>query len=105
MTSSLGLGIFASTIARTSQQVLFIIFFIMVFFMLLSGFFLPIENMPDWVQKITYINPVRYFMFIVREIFLKGAGFAELWRESLYMLSIGALFFGLSLLFFTKKTA
>lgn len=105
MTSSLGLGIFASTIARTSQQVLFIIFFIMVFFMLLSGFFLPIENMPDWVQKITYINPVRYFMFIVREIFLKGAGFAELWRESLYMFSIGALFFGLSLLFFTKKTA
>ncbi|HEX7509924.1 MAG TPA: ABC transporter permease, partial [Chitinivibrionales bacterium] len=69
MASSLGIGILTSTIARTPQQVLFLTFFVLLFFMLLSGFFIPLENMPHWVQNVTYVNPLRYFMFAIREIF------------------------------------
>lgn len=105
MLSSLGIGIFTSTVARTQQQALFIIWFFLLFFMLLSGFFLPVENMPHWVQKITYINPVRYFMHVLREMFLKGSGFAELWREGLAMLAIGVSVFGFSVLKFNRKAA
>jgi len=68
---------------------LFIIWFFLLFFMLLSGFFLPVENMPHWVQIVTLANPVRFFMLVLREMFLKGSGFAELWREGLAMLAIG----------------
>ena len=74
MISSLGIGILTSTVARTPQQVLFLIWFIMIFFILLSGFFIPVENMPHWVQGVSCINPVRYCMFAIREMFLKGPG-------------------------------
>jgi ABC-2 type transport system permease protein len=74
MLSTLGIGILTSTVARTQQQALFIIWFFLLFFMLLSGFFMPVENMPHWVQVITYVNPVRYFMYVLREMFLKGSG-------------------------------
>jgi ABC-2 type transport system permease protein len=105
MMSSLGIGILVSSVAGTSQQVLFITWFFLIFFILLSGFFIPVENMPGWVQGITNINPVRFFMLVVREIFLKGAGFAELWRAGLSMMGIGVFVFGLALIFFTKKAA
>ncbi len=105
MLSSLGIGIFTSTVARTQQQALFIIWFFLLFFMLLSGFFLPVENMPHWVQSVTYANPVRYFMHVLREMFLKGSGFKELWREGLAMLGIGFFVFTFSVLKFNRKTA
>ncbi|MEO7424708.1 MAG: ABC transporter permease [Fibrobacteria bacterium] len=105
MLSSLGIGIFTSTVARTQQQALFIIWFFLLFFMLLSGFFLPVENMPHWVQIVTLGNPVRWFMHVLREMFLKGSGFAELWREALAMLTIGFTVFGFSVLLFNRKAA
>jgi ABC-2 type transport system permease protein len=105
MTSSIGIGILISTIARNAQQVLFMLWFILIFFLFLSGFFLALENMPLWVQKITVINPLRYFMFILREMFLKGSGFAELWRQGLSMLVIGAAVFGASLITFQRKVS
>jgi ABC-2 type transport system permease protein len=105
MSSSLGIGILVSTIARNAQQVLFMLWFLLIFFLFLSGFFLALENMPDWVQKVTYVNPLRYFMFIVREMFLKGSGFAELWPQGLAMLVIGGVVFGASLLTFQRKVS
>jgi ABC-2 type transport system permease protein len=105
MLSSLGIGIFTSTVARTQQQALFIIWFFLLFFLLLSGFFLPVENMPHWVQQVTLANPVRWFMRVLREMFLKGSGFAELWREGLAMLAIGATVFGFAVLKFNRKAA
>lgn len=105
MISSLGIGIFVSTIARTPQQVLFLIWFVLIFFILLSGFFLPVENMPDWIQKLTYINPVRFFMFTVRELFLKGAAAQQLWRELVLLASIGITVFSLALLSFSRRTS
>lgn len=105
MLSSLGIGIFTSTVARTQQQALFIIWFFLLFFLLLSGFFMPVENMPHWVQTVTYINPVRYFMQVLREMFLKGSGFAELWREGAAMLAIGVTVFTMAVLKFNRRTA
>jgi len=81
--STLGLGIFASTISQTQQQAMFLVWFFSVFAILLSGFFIPIENMPNWVQWITHLNPLRYFMVIVREIYLKGTGALFLWKETI----------------------
>lgn len=104
MLSSLGIGIFTSTVARTQQQALFIIWFFLLFFLLLSGFFMPVENMPHWVQLVTYLNPVRYFMFVLREIFLKGSGFPELWRPALAMAGIGITVFTLSIFKFNRST-
>jgi len=105
MISSLGIGICTSTIARTAQQVLFLTFFVLVFFLLLSGFFIPVENMPGWVQQVTAINPLRYFMEIIRDIFLKGSGFAELWKQGAAMLCIGCVVFGAALLAFNRKVS
>jgi ABC-2 type transport system permease protein len=103
MMSSLGIGILTSTIARTPQQVLFLIWFIMIFFLLLSGFFIPIDNMPGWVQKVSLINPVRYFMFALREMFLKGSGLVELWKYLLSLFAIGFSVFGASALLFHRR--
>ncbi|MBD3242989.1 MAG: ABC transporter permease subunit [Chitinivibrionales bacterium] len=103
MVSSLGIGILTSTIARTSQQVLFLTWFVLLFFLLLSGWFLPIENMPAWVQGVTYVNPVRFFMTAVRDIFLKGLGFGDLWREALIMAGIGTGVFTLALVSFRRQ--
>jgi ABC-2 type transport system permease protein len=101
--STLGLGIFASTIAKTQQQAMFIAWFFMVFAILLSGFFVPIENMPNFIQVITYLNPVRYFMVIIREIYLKGTEIQYLWKEGLAMLVFGLVTFISASLRFHKR--
>jgi ABC-2 type transport system permease protein len=103
MLSSIGIGVLTSTIARTPQQVLLLIWFILIFFILLSGFFIPIENMPLWVQQMTTINPVRFFIQAVREIFLKGSSLQDLWYEAGVMFITGVVVFGSSLLFFHRR--
>jgi len=87
--STLGVGIFVSSLARTQQQAMFIAWFIMIFALLLSGFFVPIENMPRAIQYLTYVNPLRYFIIVLREIYLKGTPFRFLWKEALAMGVIG----------------
>jgi ABC-2 type transport system permease protein len=73
----LGLGMFISTITDTQQQAMFISWFFLVIFILMSGLFTPIENMPDWAQAVTKLNPVSYFVKIMRMVLLKGSGFAD----------------------------
>lgn len=73
----LGLGLFISTITDTQQQAMFISWFFLVIFILMSGLFTAIENMPVWAQKITLFNPLRYFMEVVRMVLLKGSGFRD----------------------------
>lgn len=100
----LGIGILTSTIARTSQQVLFMTWFIMTFFIMLSGFFVPVENMPVWIQKITVINPVKYFMFAIRELCLKGTSLCDLSGQLFSLTIIGITVFSAAALLFHKKT-
>lgn len=77
----IGIGIFMSTISSTQQQVMFLTFFFMLTFILMSGIFTPVENMPDWAQKVNIINPFAYFMRVIRMVFLKGSGFADIRHE------------------------
>jgi ABC-2 type transport system permease protein len=102
--TTLGLGLFISTIARTQQQAMLIAqFFFFMPFMFLSGFTFPIANMPYSIQLFTYIIPLRYFLEIVRGIFLKGTGIGELWPQAAALLGLGAVIFTLSVARFQKK--
>ena len=101
--STLGLGIFVSTIARTQQQAMFIAWFFMIFALLLSGFFVPIENMPLGIRYLTYINPLRYFISILRELFLKGTPFRYLWTEAAAMGAIGLVALASATMRFRKR--
>ncbi|OGL46396.1 MAG: hypothetical protein A2161_02980 [Candidatus Schekmanbacteria bacterium RBG_13_48_7] len=103
--STSGLGIFISTVSKTQQQALFTTWFFMVFGILMSGFFTPIENMPQILQKVTYLNPLRYFMRIIRDIFLKGSNFWELQSDILYLALFGILMFTLSWIRFSKTVS
>lgn len=104
MLSTLGLGLFVSTISKSQQQAMitsaFLIIMPMVF---LSGFAFPIENMPEIIQYITYIIPLKYFIIIIRAIVLKGLGFSYLWKEILILFSMGIVILILSSLRFRKK--
>jgi ABC-2 type transport system permease protein len=71
--------------------------------MLLSGFVFPIANMPEAVQYLTYVNPLRYFLVIIRGVFLKGSGPAILWPEMLALSVLGAAVFTVSALRFRKR--
>ncbi|MCY2687638.1 ABC transporter permease [Salinimicrobium sp. TH3] len=74
----LGMGLFISNYTDTQQQAMFIAWFFVVIFILMSGLFTPIESMPDWAQKITLFNPIRYFVEIIRMVMLKGSGFNDI---------------------------
>lgn len=103
--STLGLGIFISTLAQTQQQAMFISWFFMIFMIFMSGFFFPIENMPPLVQKLTYLDPMRYFIIILREIFLKGSSAPFLRNEIFSLIGFGIVILGLSSLKFQKRVS
>lgn len=86
--STLGIGLLISTVSRTQQQAMMSAFFFYFPAVLLSGFMFPIANMPQVVQWLTYVNPLRYFLVVVRGIFLKGIGPEILWSQ---MLALGVL--------------
>ena len=100
--SSLGCGLFISTISRTQQQALMSAFFFIFPAMLLSGFAFPIENMPEPAQWLTYLDPLRYFLIIIRGIFLKGVGFAVLWPQMAALLLLGTVILGFAVSRFRK---
>ncbi len=101
--SVLGIGLFISTIARTQQQALMAGFLFYMPAVLLSGFMFPIENMPVFFQYLTLANPLRYFLVIVRGLFLKGNGFAVLWLQMAALFLIGIFVISLSSLRFRKR--
>lgn len=101
--STLGLGIFISTISDTQQQALFVAWFFMIFAILLSGFFIPIANMPPAIQHITRLNPLRYYIVILREIYLKGTSIRDLIPETLAMMIFGLCLFFAAVIRFRKK--
>ena len=94
--TTLGVGLFISTISNTQQQAMMSTFFFFFPAMLLSGFMFPIANMPKIIQWFTYLNPLRYFLVIIRGIFLKGVGFNILWTQLLPLASMGSVILWLS---------
>lgn len=91
--STLGIGLFISTISATQQQAMMTTFFFVLPFFMLSGFVFPIANMPLPVQWLTYLNPLRYFLIIIRGIFLKGTGFHVLWPQLVGLTILGGIVF------------
>jgi ABC-2 type transport system permease protein len=104
--TTLGLGLFISTISHTQQQAMMTsTFFFLTPMMYLSGFIFPIENMPDVIQPITYLIPLRYFVVILRGIFLKGVGLETLWPQALALFVWGAGVLMLAVLRSSKRLA
>ncbi len=101
--STLGVGLFVSTISQTQQQAMMVSFFFFMPGFMLSGFAFPIRNMPVLIQYLTYLNPIRYFIEIVRGLFLKGAGVVILWPQMLSLLAFGVVILGLSASRFHKR--
>ena len=93
----LGLGLFISTVANTQQQVMFVTFFFMMIFILMSGIFTPVESMPQWAQTIDQINPVYHFMRVLRMVVLKGSHFGDLIHEFVALSILGITFMTLAL--------
>ncbi len=89
--TTLGVGLLISTISRTQQQAMMSAFFFVFPAMLLSGFIFPIANMPEVIQWLTYLNPLRYYLVILRGIFFKGVGVAILWPHMTALAVIGLI--------------
>jgi ABC-2 type transport system permease protein len=102
--TTLGLGLFVSAVSRSQQQAMMTtVFFVLLPMIFFSGFVFPIENMPRIFQTISYFLPLRYFFEIVRGIFLKGIGLAELWDQTVLLLAFGIVIFSLSAVRFRKN--
>jgi ABC-2 type transport system permease protein len=100
--STLGIGLFISTVSRTQQQAMMSTFFFYLPAVLLSGFMFPIANMPKTIQYLTLANPLRHFLVIVRGIFLKGIGVDILWPQLLALAITGCAVLGLAVSRFRK---
>jgi ABC-2 type transport system permease protein len=101
--TSIGQGLIVSTLAHTRQQAQMVTMFISLPSMMLSGFMFPVDSMPALVKPITYLIPLRYFLVVIRSIFLKGTGPADLWPQLLAMAVFSVGIFGFALLRFQKK--
>ena len=101
--TTLGAGLFISTICSTQQEAMMSVFLVNFPATLLSGFAYPIANMPQIIKYLTYLNPQRYYLTIVRYIFLKGVGIEVLWDEMLALLVIGVVVITVSSMRFQKR--
>jgi len=102
---TLSLGLIASVVSDTQQQAMFTVWFFLVFAIMLSGFFFPIENMPPWARVLTWLDPMRFFLAIVRGVLLRGAGFGDLARDLLVLAGMGAASFTGAVLAFRRATS
>ncbi|WP_111707642.1 ABC transporter permease [Lutibacter citreus] len=100
----LGIGLFISNFTDTQQQAMFIAWFFMVIFILMSGLFTPIESMPIWAQYITDFNPIKYFVEVMRMVMLKGSGFVDIIPQLLKTLLYAFIMNGLAVWSYKKTT-
>ena len=101
--TTLGIGLFISTISSTQQEAMMSVFLFYMPTILLSGFAYPIANMPKIIQNFTFINPLRYFLVIIRSIFLKGIGLDILWVQLVPLAIMGIAVIGFSAIRFRKS--
>ena len=101
--ASLGLGLLISTISVTQQQAMITSFFFTMPMITLSGFATPISSMPEFFQELTYLNPMRYVMVVLRSVYLKGVGFDILWPQIAAMAGSAVILLGVSVLRFHKS--
>jgi ABC-2 type transport system permease protein len=93
---TMSIGLFVSAISNTQQQVLFVSFFFLIVFIIMSGLFTPVESMPVWAQYLDRINPVYYLIRIIRNVVLKGSGLLDMTRELISLSLFGIIMFSLA---------
>ncbi len=101
--STLGIGLFISTVSDTQQQAMMTTFFFIMPFFMLSGLIFPIANMPQLIQWFAFLNPLRYFLVIIRGIFLKGVGLDVLWPQFMALAVLGLIVFTGAVSLFRKR--
>ena len=105
LVTALAIGLWISTLVDTQQQAMFVTFFIMNVYLLMSGLFTPIDSMAPWLQTVSQLNPVRHFVTISRAVLIKGAGPAEIARPLLTLVVFGAVMLTLAIRQYSKRTA
>ena len=105
MIVALGIGLLISTGVETQQQAMFVSFFVLMIYLLMSGLLTPIDSMPHWVQVLSELNPVRHFVSISRAILMKGAGFADIALPMGILAAYGAAVLALAIRQYHKRTA
>ena len=102
---ALGIGLWISTLVDTQQQAMFVVFFIINIYMLMSGLFTPIDSMAPWAQTASQVNPVRHFVAISRAILVKGAGLDEIVRPLSFLAAFAAIVLTTAVLQYRKRAA
>lgn len=102
---ALGIGLWISTLVETQQQAMFITFFVLMVYLLMSGLFTPVDSMPKWVQLVSELNPVRHFVTISRAILVKGAGFGGIVRPLGILAVYGIVVLSLAVRQYDKQSA
>jgi ABC-2 type transport system permease protein len=87
-----GLGLIISNYSNTMQQAMFVTFFFVMILLLMSGLFTPVTSMPNWAQKATIVNPLKYFIQVMRLVYLKGSAFKELLTPFFALCSFAIVF-------------
>jgi ABC-2 type transport system permease protein len=100
----LALGLLVSTIVNTQQQAMFISFFFMVVFILMSGLFTGVESMPEWAQIVNKANPLAYFVEVMRMILLKGSGIADIFKQLIAIITFAVIMISLAVWRYKKIT-
>lgn len=103
--AALGIGLWVSTVAHTQQQAMFVTFFMLMTYLLMSGLFTPVRSMPQWAQWIAEANPLKHFVLLMRAVLLKGAGLADVVRPILMMAALGAIALALALRQYGRQSA
>jgi ABC-2 type transport system permease protein len=104
LVAALGIGLWISTLAETQQQAMFVAFFVMMIYLLMSGLFTPLRSMPTWAQWIAEFNPVMHFIRMMRAVMLKGAGLADVYQTLLILAAYGAAVVALAVRQYAKRS-
>lgn len=104
LVGALGVGLWLSTFAETQQQAMFLSFFVLLLYLLLSGIFTPVDAMPPWARALAQLNPVKHFVVIMRTVLVRGGGPAAIWREVATLAVFGAGMLALAVAQHRKRT-
>ncbi|OIP84293.1 MAG: ABC transporter permease [Porphyromonadaceae bacterium CG2_30_38_12] len=99
-----GIGLIISNFAQTLQQAMFVVFFFMLIFIMLSGLYTPIESMPEWAKWIAAFNPLKYFMDVMRSVYLKGSDIGQLWKQLAALVAFALTFNIFAVLSYRKSS-
>lgn len=99
-----GMGLIISNLSNTLQQAMFVMYFFLLVFILMSGLFTPVQSMPLWAKSIAAANPMKYFVEVVRAIYIKGSNITSIYREILILIAFGAVFNTWAVLSYKKNT-